>query len=197
MESLNDLFRDTLKDIYYAEKAILKALPKMAKKASSEQLAAAFTKHHGETQNQIARLEQVFGLISVKPSAKKCAAIEGILEEATEIMSEAEDDTVRDAGMLAAAQAVEHYEIARYGTLAAWARKLDMEDAEDLLMETLDEEKATDEALTELAVSEINLEADHSDEADGDQDDDDGKATKSMPGKKTAKRAGSASSERK
>lgn len=160
METLADLFEDTLRDIYYAEKHILQALPKMAKKASSEDLSAAFTKHHGETEGQIQRLEQIFKLIGKSARGKKCDAIEGILKEAEELMQEAKTDTVRDAAMVGAAQAVEHYEISRYGTLRAWANKLGMDDAADLLSETLAEEKATDQALTELAETEINVEAD-------------------------------------
>ncbi|RUO98263.1 DUF892 family protein [Hyphomicrobium sp.] len=160
METLADLFEDTLRDIYYAEKQILKALPKMAKKAGSEDLAAAFEKHEGETEDQVARLEKVFKIIGKSPRGKKCDAIEGIIAEAEGLMKEAGTDTVRDAAMLAAAQAVEHYEISRYGTLKAWATKLGMDDAAELLDETLEEEKATDEALTELAETEINAEAD-------------------------------------
>jgi len=160
METLADLFEDTLRDIYYAEKHILKALPKMAKKAGSENLAAAFEKHKGETEKQVARLEKVFKLIDKTPRGKKCDAIEGILAEAEELMKEAKTDTVRDAAMVGAAQAVEHYEISRYGTLIAWATKLGMDDATRILAETLEEEKATDKALSELAESEINLEAD-------------------------------------
>jgi ferritin-like metal-binding protein YciE len=160
METLADLFEDTLRDIYYAEKQILRALPKMAKKAGSEDLAAAFQKHEGETEDQVARLEKVFKILGKAPRGKKCDAIEGIIAEAEELMKEAGTDTVRDAAMLAAAQAVEHYEISRYGTLKAWATKLGMEDAAGLLDETLEEEKATDEALTELAETEINAEAD-------------------------------------
>jgi ferritin-like metal-binding protein YciE len=159
METFSDLFEETLKDIYYAEKAILKALPKMAKKASSSKLEAAFTKHHKETERQVERLEKVFEIIGKKARGKDCPAIDGILEEGQEVMKEAEDDTIRDAAMLAAAQAVEHYEISRYGTLIAWAGKLDLTEAADILAETLDEEKATDESLTELAGSEINVEA--------------------------------------
>jgi ferritin-like metal-binding protein YciE len=164
MEKFSELFEETLKDIYYAEKAILKALPKMAKKASSSKLQAAFTKHEKETQGQVERLDEVFGLLNKRASGKKCPAIEGIIEEAEEVMKEAEDDTIRDAAMLAAAQAVEHYEIARYGTLVAWAEKMEMSDAAELLQATLDEEKQTDEALTELADSEINVEAEAGDE---------------------------------
>ena len=164
MKTLNDLFEETLKDIYYAEKAIVKALPKMAKKASSEELASAFTTHVEETQGQIERLEEIFGILGKPARGKKCPAIEGLIEEASEIMKEAEDDTVRDAGMLSAAQAVEHYEISRYGTLKAWAEKLELDDVASLLDETLEEEKATDLKLTDLAESEINLAADNDDE---------------------------------
>lgn len=159
MDTFKELFEDTLKDVFYAEKAILKALPKMAKKASSKKLQMAFTRHQKETEKQVTRLEQVFQMMGTKPAGKRCAAIEGIIEEAQEIMKEATDDTVRDAAMLAAAQAVEHYEISRYGTLAAWADKLEMDDAAELLRTTLEEERATDEKLSELAESEINVEA--------------------------------------
>jgi ferritin-like metal-binding protein YciE len=159
MKSLNELFVETLRDIYYVEKQLTKALPKMAKKATSEDLAKAFTTHLSETEGQIERLDQVFRLLDKPARGKKCAAIEGLIEEATEIMSEAESDVVRDAGMLAAAQAVEHYEISRYGTLKAWAEKLQLEEVAELLDETLQEEKATDQKLTELAESEINIEA--------------------------------------
>ena len=159
METFEELFEETLKDIYYAEKAILKALPRMAKKATSQDLAAAFTAHYEETEQQVVRLEEIFEGMGKKARGKKCPAIDGILEEGAEIMKEAKDDTVRDAGMLAAAQAVEHYEISRYGTLKAWAEKLGMTDAVELLNETLEEEKATDEKLTSLADSEINIEA--------------------------------------
>jgi ferritin-like metal-binding protein YciE len=159
METLQDLFLETLKDIYYAEKAILKALPKMAKKATSEDLATAFETHRDETEQQVARLEEIFGILAKPARGKKCPAIDGIIEEGQEIIKEAKDDTVRDAGMLAAAQAVEHYEISRYGTLKAWAEKLGMDDVAALLDETLEEEKATDLKLTDLAESEINVEA--------------------------------------
>jgi ferritin-like metal-binding protein YciE len=159
METLQDLFLDTLKDIYYAEKAILKALPKMAKRATSEDLATAFETHRDETEQQVTRLEEIFGILDKPARGKKCPAIDGILKEGQEIIKEAEDDTVRDAGMLAAAQAVEHYEISRYGTLKAWAEKLGLDDVALLLDETLEEEKATDIKLTDLAESEINIEA--------------------------------------
>ena len=158
-KDLNDLFLDTLKDIYYAEKQILKALPKMAKAAQSDKLRAAFEKHHGETEGQVERLEQVFELIDKPARGKTCDAIQGILDEGKEIMDEYKGCEALDAGMLAAAQAVEHYEISRYGTLKTWADKLGLQQAVRLLDQTLTEEKSTDEALTELAEVAVNQEA--------------------------------------
>ena len=156
---LDELFHDTLKDIYFAEKKILTTLPKMKKAAQSEELAAAFEKHHGETEGHVERLEEVFKIIGAKPQAKRCDAIMGIVDEGAEVMDEYKGSPALDAGLLAAAQAVEHYEMSRYGTLIAWAEKLGHDDAAELLRETLGEEKATDEALTELADSVINAEA--------------------------------------
>jgi ferritin-like metal-binding protein YciE len=127
--------------------------------AQNENLTAAFEKHHSETEEQVGRLEQVFDLIEEKPQGKKCAAIEGIIEEGQEIIKEYKGSPALDAGLLAAAQAVEHYEISRYGTLKTWAEELGLNDAVKLLQETLDEEKATDEALTELAEAVVNQEA--------------------------------------
>lgn len=161
VDTLEKLFEETLRDIYYAEKAILKNLPKMAKKANSTELAAAFEEHIEQTEGQVDRLEQIFEMIGKAPRGKRCPAIDGLAEEASEIMQEAKDDMVRDAGMLAAAQAVEHYEISRYGTLAAWADKLGMSEAVTLLKATLEEEKLTDAKLSELAISEINVEAEN------------------------------------
>jgi ferritin-like metal-binding protein YciE len=158
-KDLNALFLDTLKDIYYAEKQIYKALPKMAKAANSDQLRAAFEKHHDETEGQIERLEQVFELLGKPARGKKCDAIEGILDEGKEIMEEYEGEPALDAGLLAAAQAVEHYEISRYGTLKTWASKLGMKDAVKLLDQTLAEEKKTDDTLTKLADTAVNAEA--------------------------------------
>jgi ferritin-like metal-binding protein YciE len=158
-KDLNALFLETLKDIYYAEKQIYKSLPKMAKAAESEKLRAAFEKHHDETENHIQRLEQIFELLHKPARGKKCDAIEGILDEGKEIMEEYQDAPALDAGLLAAAQAVEHYEISRYGTLKAWADKLSMKDAVRLLDETLAEEKKTDETLTKIAAAEVNAEA--------------------------------------
>ena len=158
-KKLDDLFHDTLKDIYFAEKKILATLPKMAKAAQSDELKAAFEKHLTETEGQIKRLEQVFAVIEKKPQGKTCAAIIGITEEGAEIMEEYKGSPALDAGLLAAAQAVEHYEISRYGTLIAWAEELGLEDAVSLLEETLEEEEATDEALTEIAKTAINQQA--------------------------------------
>jgi ferritin-like metal-binding protein YciE len=155
-KSLEDLFVNLLKDIYYAEKQILKALPKMAKKADSDELRQAFQNHLEETQGQVERLEQVFALCDLKPTAKSCAAIKGILEEGEEDMKEAKDPDVLDAGMIADAQAVEHYEIARYGTMIAWAKQLGMKDAASLLEETLEQEYNADRTLTELAEGSLN-----------------------------------------
>ena len=158
-KKLDELFHDTLKDIYFAEKKILTTLPKMAKAAQNSDLKAAFEKHRGETEGHVDRLEQVFAAIDAKPQGKTCAAIVGITEEGAEIMQEYEGSPALDAGLLAAAQAVEHYEISRYGTLRTWAEELGLEDAAALLQETLDEEEATDEALTEIAKSAVNQEA--------------------------------------
>ena len=158
-KDLNDLFLDTLKDIYYAEKQIYKSLPKMAKAAQSDQLRAAFEKHETETEGQIERLEQVFELLGKAARGKKCDAIEGILDEGKEIMDEYKGTSALDAGLLAAAQAVEHYEISRYGTLKTWAGQLGMKDAVKLLDATLAEEKKTDDTLSKLATSVVNAEA--------------------------------------
>jgi ferritin-like metal-binding protein YciE len=156
---LNDLFLDTLKDIYYAEKQILRALPKMAKAAHSDQLRAAFEKHHDETEGQVERLEQIFELIDKPARGKTCYGIQGILEEGKEVMDDFKGSETLDAGMVAAAQAVEHYEIARYGALKEWAQQLGMKDAVPLLDATLQEEKKTDETLTSLAEATLNLAA--------------------------------------
>jgi len=158
-KQLAELFHDTLKDIYFAEKKVLVALPKMAKAAENEELQAAFEKHHGETEGQIGRLEQVFEEIGEKPQAKTCAAIIGILDEGKEIMEDYKGSPALDAGLLSAAQAVEHYEISRYGTLSAWAEQLGHSNAATLLNDTLDEEKAADRALSELAETLVNLQA--------------------------------------
>jgi ferritin-like metal-binding protein YciE len=159
MKKLEDLFHDTLKDVYFAEKKILASLPKMAKAAQHSGLKAAFQKHLGETEGQIDRLEQVFAEIDKKPQGKTCDAIVGIAKEGQEIMEEYKGMPAHDAGLLAAAQAVEHYEMTRYGTLRTWAEELGLKKAVTLLESTLTEEKATDEALTQIAESVVNQEA--------------------------------------
>jgi ferritin-like metal-binding protein YciE len=156
---LHKLFVHTLKDVYYAETAITKALPKMSKAAKSKSLRAAFDKHLKETEGQIARLEQVFEAMDEKPAGVPCEAIKGILKEGDEVVDEFKGSTALDAGLIAAAQAVEHYEIARYGALRTWAEELGLTDAAALLQETLTEEEATDQALSELAESEVNAAA--------------------------------------
>jgi ferritin-like metal-binding protein YciE len=158
-KTLEDLFHDTLQDIYYAENKILKALPKMAEGAESEELTAAFEKHRAETEGQVERLTQVFDIFGKRAQGKTCPAIDGILEEGEEILEEFEGAPALDAGLVAAAQAVEHYEITRYGTLKRWAELLGMDDAAALLDETLQEEIATDEALNELGESGVNQRA--------------------------------------
>jgi ferritin-like metal-binding protein YciE len=158
-KNLQDMFHETLKDIYFAEKKILTALPKMAKAAQSEKLKAAFQKHERETEEHVARLEKVFADIDESPRGKTCDAILGIIEEGQEVMKEFKGKPALDAGLLAAAQAVEHYEIARYGTLRTWAEELGFGQAVELLDTTLDEEKKTDETLTQLAQSGVNQHA--------------------------------------
>ena len=158
-KTLQDLFHDTLKDIYFAEKKILVALPKMAKAAHSEELRAAFEEHESQTEGHVDRLEKVFAAIDETPRGKTCDAIMGIIEEGQEIMKEYKGTPALDAGLLAAAQAVEHYEISRYGTLKTWAGELGLQDAVALLDATLAEEKQTDADLTKLAGSLVNQEA--------------------------------------
>ncbi|ESW83189.1 MULTISPECIES: ferritin-like domain-containing protein [unclassified Mesorhizobium] len=155
-KGLEDLFYDGLKDIYYAERKILTALRKMAKGAESEELKAAFEKHRDETEGQIERLQQVFDAFGKRAQGKTCPAIDGIIEEGQEILEEFEEAPALDAGLVAAAQSVEHYEIARYGTLVTWAGLLGLKDAVPLLEQTLKEEKATDEALTRLGETGVN-----------------------------------------
>ena len=158
-KKLDELFNETLKDIFFAEKKILATLPKMAKAAQTDELRAAFEKHESETEDHVERLEKVFAAIDKKPQGKSCAAIIGITDEGAEIMKDYKGSPALDAGLLAAAQAVEHYEISRYGALIAWAEELGLDDAVTLLEETLEEEKATDQALTEIAKTAINQQA--------------------------------------
>ena len=158
-KQLDDLFLDTLKDIYYAERQILKALPKMAKAATSPELKAGFEQHLQETEGQVERLQQVFDLLGKPARGKTCDAILGILDEGKEIMEEYKGAQALDAGLIAAAQAVEHYEIARYGTLVTWAKQLGHADIAQLLSETLKEEEATDKKLTQVALQSVNQKA--------------------------------------
>jgi ferritin-like metal-binding protein YciE len=156
---LADLFHDTLKDVYFAENKIVETLPKMQEAAKSQQLKDAFEKHLGETKVHVTRLEEVFKIIGKEPEKKTCDAILGITDEGAEIMQEYEGSPALDAGLLAAAQAVEHYEMSRYGTLRTWALELGIKDAAKLLQTTLDEEQATDIALTGIATSVVNQKA--------------------------------------
>lgn len=159
IKTMDDLFVHTLQDIYYAEKQIAKALPKMIDKATDPALRAGFEKHLKETEGHVARVEQVFEMHGHKPKAVDCPAIDGIIEEANEVAGEVADKQVLDAALIASAQAVEHYEMTRYGTLIAWAKELGRSDCAAVLQKNLDEEKATDRKLTELAESKVNLQA--------------------------------------
>jgi ferritin-like metal-binding protein YciE len=154
---LNKLFEDGLKDIYWAEKSLIKALGKMSKNASSKELVSAIDTHITQTEEQVSRLEEVFSLIGKEPRGKKCEAMEGLIKEGETIMEESEEGPMRDAGIIAAAQKVEHYEISSYGTLSTYAETLGLDEAVALLEETLEEEKDTDVLLTDLATSSINL----------------------------------------
>ena len=158
-KQLDELFYEGIKDIYFAEKKILAALPKMAKAAQLDKAKAAFEKHRAETENHVQRLEQIFAMIDKEPRGKQCPAIIGIVEEGQEIIEDYEDSPALDAGLIGAAQAVEHYEIARYGTLKAWATELGLKDAVKLLDATLAEESKTDKLLSELAVASANTRA--------------------------------------
>jgi len=164
-DGLRELFEDSLKDIYWAEKALTKALPKMAKNATSENLITAIEEHLTVTQEQVARLEQVFEIIGKKAQAKKCDAMEGLIKEGESIIEETEAGPVRDAGIIAASQKIEHYEIATYGTLCAFAKTLGENEAMELLATTLAEEKDADVTLTEAAYNTINFDAAEEDNA--------------------------------
>lgn len=156
---LHKLFEEELKDIYWAEKALVKAIPKMIKKATSEELIDALEAHLEETEGHIERCEQVFEILGKAAQAKKCEAMDGLLKEAEELMTESDEGVMRDAAIISAAQKIEHYEIASYGTLAQFAKTLGLHDAKDLLGQTLDEEKNADEKLTGVAESAINVQA--------------------------------------
>lgn len=193
MDSLKELLQEELKDIYSAEKQLLKALPKMAKKASSDELRSALEEHLEVTRGQVERLEQVFESLGQPAKAKTCKAMQGLVEEATEIMGEDAEDAVMDAGIIAAAQKVEHYEIASYGTVRTWARACGENEAAELLQETLDEEGEADKRLTELAERVVNPEAE-----DGDGDYNQGSTGgKSSGGKKSSSKKASSSSSKK
>jgi ferritin-like metal-binding protein YciE len=159
IDSLQKLYVEELKDLYSAEKQLLKALPKMAKAASSPELQSAFREHLEQTKGQVERLERIFEALDKSPKGKKCKAMEGLVEEGAELMGEDADPDVLDAGLIAAAQKVEHYEIAGYGTVRTYAQLLGEAAAADLLQQTLDEEGQTDKKLTELAEGLINLQA--------------------------------------
>jgi len=159
IKTMDDLFLHTLQDIYYAEKQILKALPDMIKKAMNRDLTAGFKKHLEETETHVSRLEQVFKMLGSEPKGHDCPAIDGIIEEANDIAGDVADRELLDAALIGAAQAVEHYEITRYGTLVAWAQQLGRDDCAAVLQRTLDEEKATDKKLTTLAERKINRKA--------------------------------------
>jgi ferritin-like metal-binding protein YciE len=159
IQNMDDLFVHTLQDIYYAENKIINALPEMISKANDAQLKQAFEKHLGETRIHAKRLEEVFRMHGVKPAAIDCPAIDGIVEEAGDVTGEVGNKQVMDAALVAAAQAVEHYEIARYGTLIAWAKQLGRNDSARVLEQTLNEEKSTDQKLTSLAESFVNRKA--------------------------------------
>lgn len=163
-EGLRELYMDSLKDIYWAERALLKALPKMAKNATTESLIMAIDEHTAVTEEQVARLEKVFELAGKKATAKKCEAMDGLIKEAQDIMESTESGPVRDAGIIAASQKVEHYEIATYGTLCAFAKTLGEDEAAQLLEATLNEEKQADMTLTEAAYNNINFEATEADD---------------------------------
>jgi ferritin-like metal-binding protein YciE len=159
IKTLDDLFVHQLRDIYYAEKQIVQAMPEMIEKAKDPGLKQGFEAHLGETKNHVRRLEQVFKMHGVEAKGVECPAIDGIIEEADEIIGEVDDKKVLDAALIAAAQAVEHYEITRYGTLIAWAKQLGRSDCASVLQENLDEEKAADSKLTSLAERDINVKA--------------------------------------
>jgi ferritin-like metal-binding protein YciE len=170
MDTLQELYLEQLQDMYDAEKQLVKALPKMGKTATNEELKAAFEQHLEQTEEQVSRLERVFEELGEKPKGKKCRAMQGLIEEAKEMMEEDATDDVRDAALICAAQKVEHYEIATYGCLRTYAEMLGFDDQADLLQESLDEEKDTDENLTELAVTCINLEAEEGEEEEEEEE---------------------------
>jgi len=196
--TLHDAFLDELRDAYDAEKQLIKALPKLAKAATSPELRTAFTSHLEETRGHVDRLEQAFASLDEKARGKHCDGIEGIIQEGRSVMEEDFDDTTMDACLIAAGQRAEHYEMAAYGTLVAWARAMGHDDAADLLQENLDEEKAADQKLTALAEDGINQEAADLAHPDGDQEEDDEMPAARKPAAKkaVASRGGKAASRR-
>ena len=194
MNSLDVLLEEQLKDMYSAEKQLLRALPKMAKAASSQELRTALQEHTEVTKRQVERLEQVFESLGKKAKAKTCAAMQGLIEEATEMMEEEGEDAVLDAGIIAAAQKVEHYEIASYGTVRTWARLCGQEEAAGLLQETLDEEAETDERLTQLAESFVNPQAEAGGGEEGGESSGGGKSSGSKTSSGSKKSSGSSKS---
>jgi ferritin-like metal-binding protein YciE len=183
MDTLQELYLEQLQDIYDAEKQLTKALPKMAKSATNDELKAAFEQHLEQTEEHVSRLERVFEELGEKPKGKKCKAMQGLLEEGKEMMEEDASEEVMDAGLIGAAQKVEHYEIATYGTLRTYAELLGFDDQADLLQETLDEEKDTDENLTELAVSCVNLEAEEGEDEEEEEEEGEENTEKAQPAK--------------
>ena len=159
VKTLNDLFLETLKDLYYVEKKLVKTLPKLAKKATSPELKQAMEDHLEETETHVQRLEQIFEMLDQRASAKSCEALEGLIRETDEVTGEIEDDHTMDAALISSAQTVEHYEIARYGTLACWAAEIGNTDIAELLEQTLEEEKSADEKLSMIAEDQINQRA--------------------------------------
>ena len=159
MTNLQDLFTHHMQDMYYAEKKLVQALPKMAKKANEPRLRTAFEEHLKQTEEHVKRLEQIFEQLGEKAKSEKCEAMDGIVKEGESMMGEIKDGEALDAGLIAAAQAAEHYEIARYGTLAAWAKMLNMSEAQKILHKTLEEERQTDEKLSRLAMDQVNKKA--------------------------------------
>ena len=187
-QTLRDLLGDELKDLFSAENQLVKALPKMAKAATNEELRSGFQEHLEQTRGQVERLERACELLGINPKGKKCKAMEGLVEEGQELISEGGTPAVLDAGLIAAAQKVEHYEMAGYGSARAWAEQLGLEEVAQLLRETFEEEKATDEKLTTLAEETVNSEAEQGDGADGEEEEPAAKKSASRTRKPAASR---------
>ena len=177
-KTLKELYVDELRDLYDSEQQLIKSLPKMVKAANSDELSSGFEEHLEQTKGHVNRLEEICEQLDITPKGKKCAAMEGLIEEGKELMEEDAGTSILDAGLIAAAQKVEHYEIASYGSVRTWAEQLELEEVVQLLQETLDEEKETDEKLTQLAVSAVN------EEADAGENDDDDEETSAIDGEK-------------